>query len=235
MQPPLDHPTPGRAHRVYLTLTNHCNRACPWCCTHSSPAGRSWLDPGRVAAHIPAQGQFQLQLEGGEPTLHPRLSEFVAIARDHPRCERLVLCSNGVAIPHDSARLRGWLLGFGERFTLKLSINHHLLERDHRLIDLACTVRGVLEELGDGRLLVLNVRLRKGVADDDRAIRERIEAAGLAACANIFFLQRYGLAEGEEGWEPPYLAGHNFTLVNPDGRAFGTDLLARSAAMRGLD
>ena len=44
---PHDHPTPNRPHRIYATLTNHCNRACPWCSTCSSPRGGTFLDPQR--------------------------------------------------------------------------------------------------------------------------------------------------------------------------------------------
>ena len=69
MPVPLDHPTPDRPHRVYVALTNHCNRSCPWCSTCSSPRGGTWLSPADYAARFPAAGPFQVQLEGG--TLAP--------------------------------------------------------------------------------------------------------------------------------------------------------------------
>ena len=52
--------------------------------------------------------------------------------------------------------------------------------------------------------------------------------------ANVFYLQRYGLASNEAAWDAPHLAGENFRLVNPDGRVFGPDLIARSEYMGGL-
>jgi len=75
------------------------------------------------------------------------------------------------------------------------------------------------------------VRLRRGYAGDDRAVIEAVDAAGLRARANVFYLQRYGLASGEQDWEAPFLAGENFRMVNPDGRVYGTDLIARSQGM----
>src|SRR4051794_10217564 len=93
---PLDHPTPDRPHRVYVALTNHCNRACPWCSTCSSPRGGTWLSLEDYQAALPGEGLFQLQLEGGEPTVHPRFWDFVRIAREHPHCTSLILCTNGV-------------------------------------------------------------------------------------------------------------------------------------------
>lgn len=231
---PLDHPSPERPHRVYFALTNHCNRACPWCSTCSSPRGRTWLDVPAFVAALPARGMFQVQLEGGEPTTHPEFFEFVRIAREHPRCTHLVVCTNGVVLPRRPEKLRAWLLKLGAPLTIKLSVNHHLLDRDPGLISLATVLRDLMQELGEERLLVINVRLRRGVEHDDERARRAVEDAGLLPHANVFFLQRYGFASDEESWEQPALAGANFSLVNPDGEVFGPDLIARSEGMREL-
>jgi MoaA/NifB/PqqE/SkfB family radical SAM enzyme len=233
MRVPLDHPTPDRPHRVYFALTNHCNRACPWCSTCSSPAGGTWLSLADYVARFPAAGPFQVQLEGGEPTLHPQFWDFVRLAREQPRCTHLVLCTNGVVLPRRREKLRVWLERLGTPLTVKLSINHHLLDNDPGLIDLALAVRDLLAE-AEGRLLVLNVRLRRGYEDDDRRVREAVEAAGLLEHANVFFLQRYGFAADQADWDPPAPVWDRFTLVNPDGHAYGPDLIARSEGMRRL-
>lgn len=230
---PLDHPTPERPHRVYVALTNHCNRVCPWCSTCSSPRGSTWLTPADFLAALP-DGPFQVQLEGGEPTVHPEFWEFVRLARGHPRCTHLVLCTNGVVLPRSRERLRVWLERLGVPLTVKLSINHHLLDHDCGLIELAVLVRDLFTEMGGGRLLVINVRLRRGYEEDDRLVREAVEAAGLLPHANVFFLQRYGFASDEADWEPPAPVWDNFRLVNPDGRVYGPDLIARSEGMRRL-
>jgi MoaA/NifB/PqqE/SkfB family radical SAM enzyme len=234
MPVPLDHPTPDRPHRVYVALTNHCNRACPWCSTCSSPGGTSWLSVAELRASFPAEGPFQAQLEGGEPTIHPQFWEFVRLCREHPRCTRLVICTNGVVLPREPARLRAWVERLGTPLTVKLSVNHHLLERDPGLLALASNLRDACAGAGEERLLVINVRLRRGYEDDDRRVREAVELAGLRDHANVFFLQRYGFAAGESGWDPPAPVSDRFTLVNPDGQVFGPDLIARSEGMRSL-
>jgi MoaA/NifB/PqqE/SkfB family radical SAM enzyme len=228
---PHDHPYPGRLHRAYVALTNHCNRACPWCSTWSSPSGRTWITWAQLAASLPADGDFDVQLEGGEPTVHPEFWDFVARLRAEPRLRTLVLCTNGVALPRRRDKLHEWLARLGAPLAVKLSINHHLIEHDPELLALAAAVRETLCELGGAREVVFNVRLRRGYADDDRDVADAVAAAGLGERANVFFLQRYGMASGEEGWDAPYLAGHDFRLVNPDGTVFGTDLIARSDAM----
>ncbi len=234
MDKPLDHPTPSRAHRVYFAVTNHCNRACPWCSTCSSPQGSTWLSVEDYVSSFPAVGPFEVQLEGGEPTIHPHFNEFVRRARGHPRCVNLVVCTNGVVLPRAADKLRSWVVGLGTPLTIKLSVNHHLMERDARHLDLVVLLRDVMASLAGDRLLVINVRLRRGIAQDDQQVRAAIAAAGLAQHANIFFLQRYGFAAGEEDWDMPVPVMSNFTLVNPDGKRFGPDLVARSEGMRVL-
>jgi MoaA/NifB/PqqE/SkfB family radical SAM enzyme len=231
---PLDHPTPERPHRVYAALTNHCNRSCPWCSTCSSPRGTTFLTLGAFHEALPADAPFEVQLEGGEPTLHPRFSAFVHAARTHPSCTRLVVVTNGVRLPRREALLRVWAERLGVPLTLKLSVNHHLLARDEGLLDLAATLRNVFDALGGDRRLVLNVRLRKGVAEDEEDLVGRVRDAGLLPVSNVFFLQRYGFADGRAEWDAPFLVGTNFSMLNPDGRVFGPDLVARSDAMREL-
>lgn len=235
---PLDHPHDGRPHRVYFAVTNHCNRACPWCSTFSSPLGNTWITLPQVLAALPPNGPFEAQLEGGEPTLHPHLTGIAAALRATGRCGLLVLCTNGVVLPRTGDALAEWMERLGEPLLVKLSINHYLLQHDPGLPELARLLREVLatmdKQRGGERRVIFNVRRRKGVAADDAAVTAAVSAACLGTDANDFFLQRYGRAAIETEWELPWLAGHDFRLVNPDGRVWDTDLLQRSAAMEHL-
>jgi MoaA/NifB/PqqE/SkfB family radical SAM enzyme len=186
----------------------------------------------QFAATLPTEGSFQVQLEGGEPTIHPDFWDFVSIARSHPRCTHLVVCTNGVVLPRTVDALRDWTLRLGAPLTVKLSFNHHLLDHDRGLIGLATCLRDVFVNLGGERLFVINVRLRRGYEDDDRRVREVVEQAGLLPHANVFYLQRYGFADDESDWELPAPVSDRFTLFNPDGQSYGPDLIARSEAMR---
>lgn len=230
---PLDRPSEARPHRVYVATSNHCNRACPWCSTCSSPQGETSLAVADYLASFPREGLFEVQLEGGEPTIHPEFFELVTLARANPRCVRVVVVTNGVVVPRTSAAQRGWLVRLGAPLTIKLSINHHLLGRDRDLLELAANLRDQFAALGGERELVLNVRLRPDAPGSDARVLEAVEAAGLVELANVFHLQAYGLAS-ERDWDRPFVVGTNFTLVNPDGTSHGTDLIARSEAMRVL-
>jgi organic radical activating enzyme len=234
---PRDRPSETRPHRIYVATTNHCNRSCPWCSTCSSPSGSTWISVADYLASFPSTGNFEVQLEGGEPTVHPEFFELVRLARAQPRCVRLVVVTNGVVVPRSRADLRAWLLQLGAPLSIKLSINHHLLARDRELLTLAADMRDVMRELsghGDDRELVLNVRLRPDAPGQDEWVTDTVREAGLLELANVFHLQAYGFASTRAGWEAPFLVGSNFTLVTPDGRTHGPDLIARSEAMRVL-
>lgn len=227
-----DAPVAGRPHRVYVAVTNACNRACPWCSTYSSPARQTYITREAFAAALPSTGAFELQLEGGEPTLHPELFDLIALAEATGRCAGYVLCTNGVRIPRGADRLRCWLDRFPRPLTLKISVNHHLVERDANHVD---AVRRIAEEARSAAVeVVINIRRRPGAPDADRWVSAAVDEAGLSALANDFPLQRYGLARDDESMAPPYLAGTDFTLVNPDGQSHGVDLVARSEAMGAL-
>jgi hypothetical protein len=227
MMLPLDHPSLRSVPRLYAAITNHCNRACPWCSVYASPVRRTFLPPEALAEHFPPEGLFELQLEGGEPTTHPEFWQIVRLARAEARLTRLVLCTNGVLIPRSLPRLDEWLAALGRPLLLKLSVNHHLLAKDRGLLDLA----GRLAERCD---LVLNVRRRRGAPGDDAWVMEQVRAAGLAHLANDFFLQRYGLASGREEWDEPFSVRDGYIMVNPDGSRFAANLVARSEAMGAL-
>jgi MoaA/NifB/PqqE/SkfB family radical SAM enzyme len=231
---PHDRPTPDRPFRLYVALTNHCNRSCPWCSTCSSPKGSVFLSPAALRDAFPADVPFELQLEGGEPTVHPRFWEMVALARAAPNCTRVVVVTTGVARPRDDDALTGWLERLGAPGTIKLSVNHHLLEHDVGLLDLAVRLDRLIRSRGEGLELVMNVRLRRGTADDDAWVTERVRAAGLIERANVFHLQRYGYAAKRRDWDLPFIVGDHFELLNPDGSRHGVDLTARSEGMRGL-
>jgi hypothetical protein len=185
----------------------------------------------RFLAAVP-EGPVEIQFEGGEPTVHPQFDQFVDAARSLPGLQRLVLCTNGAILPRTPQSLRPWLERLGEPCTLKLSMNYYLWSMDPGLLDLGRMIRDIFRDLGGDRQLVLNVRLRPSAPEEEKLVTQLVQDSGLSQLANVFYLQRYGLASSELDWQPPHLVGFNFRLVNPDGQVVGTDLVARSEAMK---
>ncbi len=67
--------------RLWLYTNFHCNLACSYCCSASSPRADARLLPVSVALQAADQfaalGGRELVLTGGEPFLHPQLGELV--------------------------------------------------------------------------------------------------------------------------------------------------------------
>ena len=243
-----DYPYEGRPHRYYFAITNDCNRACPWCSTYSRPGKKTYLSLEMFKNLLPKKGIFEIQFEGGEPTLHPNLLSMVQYSNETGRCNRVVICTNGVLFPFSyknnqidikksKISLKSYFLKFGPFLSLKLSLNHHLFEYDKLLFEKARIIVDVFKNLisnGDFKI-ILNVRRRNNPKYTyDNLILEKLACFDLENYANIFFLQAYGKNKNNPLAEKPFLVGYNFTLFNPDGKSFGNDLISRSEAMKKL-
>lgn len=243
-----DYPYEGRPHRYYFAITTDCNRACPWCSTYSRPGKKTYLSREKFIDLLPKEGLFEIQFEGGEPTLHPDLLWMVQQSHRTRRCHRIVLCTNGVLIPFkykngqidfDKSKisLKDYFLKFGSPLTIKLSLNHHLFEHDALLFEKARIIVDIIEDLkaAGAFKIILNVRRRNNIKYNyDNQILEQLSNHELEPYANIFFLQAYGKNKDNTRAEKPFLVGYNFTLFNPDGKSFGNDLISRSEAMKEL-
>lgn len=84
-------------------VTDHCNLGCR-SCEHYSPICTPWFaDPDVLSADFARLAQLfesieQIFLLGGEPLLHPRVEEFVHIARKAFPDARLCLMTNGLLV-----------------------------------------------------------------------------------------------------------------------------------------
>lgn len=235
--------------RYYFALTTRCNRECPLCSCYSDPSKKTFLSIGAFQKTLPEEGEFEIQFEGGEPTLHPGLMKMVKIVRDTGRCLVIRLCTNGVLLPYAYSgsgeldrkgtvrSLTEYFLSFGAPFQLKMSINSHLVERDKKHLEKAESIRDAFEKLKKAGeySLVFNVRRNKKPLsqDDDAWLVEELERRGLAGISNVFFYQRYGRASAREELELPFIVPNpvDFFLINPDGSNHGTDLIGRAEAM----
>jgi MoaA/NifB/PqqE/SkfB family radical SAM enzyme len=92
--------------RSEQVLTNlRCNQHCLCCMSRCPQDEPSFVRPRAVARRIAnavGQGEMELVLTGGEPTLHPHLARFVALAKKLG-ARRLVLETNATRIGPDQA------------------------------------------------------------------------------------------------------------------------------------
>lgn len=91
-----------------INIADHCNLNCQ-CCNHFSPLARQkFLDGAVLEKNLLRMIELWgdrieiLNLLGGEPLLHPRLTELVGIARSCLPTTRINILSNGLMLPQMS-------------------------------------------------------------------------------------------------------------------------------------
>nr|MDO8110967.1 radical SAM protein [Candidatus Sigynarchaeota archaeon] len=240
----LDSPFEERVLRLYVAVTNKCNRACPFCSVYASTTGKTFIKLEQIVAHVPKRGPYQVQLEGGEPFLHPAIFTFTRHFSEDPRCTKIIISTNGSKFPFvvdergiDPEASWPGLLQFFSRLpknsVLKISLNHYLLENDPHLFSKAKLILDTAQEQAIN--VVFNLRKRNASQHEcDAYLETLVDKHGLRPFTNSFYLQRYGRNANDENAEAPYLVGTNWCAVNPDGKAWGIDLIGRSDAMRRL-
>jgi uncharacterized radical SAM superfamily Fe-S cluster-containing enzyme len=102
-----------------IDINEVCNLTCPVCFADSSPQ-RSYHRPldeidAMLNALVESEGEPDLlQISGGEPTIHPRILDVIALAKSKP-IRHVMLNTNGLRIarePDFAASLAGFKPGF---------------------------------------------------------------------------------------------------------------------------
>lgn len=154
--------------RVWLYSNFHCNLACGYCCSRSSPSADPRLMPvslaESVAAELAAGEGQEVFVTGGEPFLHPQIGPLVAaVGRWLP----VTLLTNAMIL--DRGARRSALEGMDrDRVTLQVSLDSAgalLHDRNRGLGSHARAVAGIEAALDLG----FTVRIAATVYDDDLA------------------------------------------------------------------
>ncbi len=155
-----------------IEVNSNCNLDCPICFADSGhqPDGFS-LTMDQVQAGIDvfvrAEGEPEvLMFSGGEPSIHPRILEFISLARDKG-IRHVVLNTNGIRLARD----RAFATALGERETAIYLQFDGFREETHRLIrgrDLRELKRRALDNCAEFGLSVsLVAAVERGLNDDE--------------------------------------------------------------------
>jgi organic radical activating enzyme len=124
----------------YFFITNHCNCQCPICFADASPKENphhiSMEEVEQTARKARKKGAKMIILMGGEPILHPHITEIIKTLRKHRL--KVILETNGLAIA-DQPQLAATLKKAGlSKICLQLdtlNLDTHKLIRGHTHID----------------------------------------------------------------------------------------------------
>jgi len=167
---------------------------------------------------------FELQLEGGEPFLHPDFYLFLEYARFTKRCTKIIISTNGILLKNNLQRITDFCNFANIPIVVKRSINYYLYNIDNNICKKSRDLYLATEFIPNFKIL-FNVRLRK----NDEWLVEMLRENKIYDQSNIFELQNYGRME-EKGYKKPFIVRNieNFYLYASDGRCFNDDLLKRS-------
>jgi hypothetical protein len=145
--------------RLQIHVTHACNLTCESCSHYSNHGHNGQIDPEDAerwfAAWSGRAAVRQFNLLGGEPTVHPRLAEFVPVVREHWPEARIKIITNGFFLDrHPTLPLA--LVGAGN-CEVALSVHHDSPEYRKRIepaLDLLQCWRsdyGISFRLGDSQ------------------------------------------------------------------------------------
>ena len=212
--------------RLYISLTNKCNTNCPFCCMNSGSNKNTFMRFEIFKKIIDkCPGEFELQLEGGEPILNKDIFLFIEYAISTNRCLKIIILSNGLELSKyikrfiDIANWNKILIEF------KISINYWLIKIDkdflYKMNLLLFSVK-YIQYIN----VIFNVRKRKEV---DENLDDLLKENGLYEHANIYYLQSYGRLKNSN-YDKPVIVQNidQWYIYASDGTCFGQDLIARS-------
>lgn len=227
--------------RLYINITNHCSVNCPFCCMYSGKEKKTFMSFDIFKSIIDScKGEFELQLEGGEPTLHPQMYLFIEYAISTTRCSKIIILSNGFnpdATPYtidtvnrfndNIKRLISIVNAYSIDIEVKISINYHLL----RVIPNAFSDYNKLifaTQYIPGFDIIFNVRARDEKEKEEFEVN--LKKYGLFDRSNIYFFQSYGKLSASAKYDKPVIVQNinNWRLYACDGEGFEQDLIARS-------
>lgn len=217
--------------RLYINITNRCNVSCPFCCQYSSPQRNCYMSFETLQSIVDRHEKFEVQFEGGEPTIHPDFIKMVNYCMNHKECGRVVIQSNGI----ERAILERCLIekDYWTKLVFKISFNDYLYKlgiptnadaniKNNHLFNLLLLKQNI--QFVPNTKLIINARVSENDCND---VTQLLTDNGLIDDAVIYAIQKYG--RSTEGIVPFIKQNiKDWKVFTSDGKCFEQDLIARS-------
>ena len=215
--------------KLYINVTSRCNTDCPFCCMYSGTLKETTMSFNTFRDIVnKIEGDFILQLEGGEPLIHPQIFLFIAYAV-LGGCKKIIIDTNGLNLIGKIDDLISLKLISKIPFEIKVSVNYWLLFVNEKHIEDIKDCVNRIENINDFNIFI---NTRKRFNDD--WVDEKIKEFGLEKISRSFYLQAYGKLKGSNYGELKIKDNHEWEIFSADGTSFGKDLIARSEYERTL-
>lgn len=116
-----------RGNKLYINITNHCDVCCPFCCMKSDGKKQSFMHFDTIHKIMKdMDGQYIVQLEGGEPTTHPQFYLLMEYISTLEKVEEIVIDTNALTLDRHIDKIAEIAVRNKKRITVKLSYNTYL-------------------------------------------------------------------------------------------------------------
>ena len=131
--------------RIDISVVEHCNLWCKHCWTFSPLADEIFMDVGefdkdfKLLSKLTNGSMSDILLMGGEPLLHPKLTEIMDISRKYFRDTEILLLTNGILLEKqdkffwESCRKNG----------IKVKITHYPIKINYDKINITAAQHNV--------------------------------------------------------------------------------------------
>ena len=218
--------------RLYINITSKCNYTCPFCCMSSSPFREDEMSFDKFKEIVDSYDdkEIEIQLEGGEPTIHTAFWLFVEYSFYKKNVSRIIIDTNG----HNLSKIIDHLVEISERYKKKLLIkasdNHYIRDkRGNKIVDEYISLISALEFVEYTDLLI-NLRGYTQEEIDKLKNDYKKQTKDFTSYVNAFTFNRYGKAKNDKRL-PEIIINRTvdkFHCYDSKGNYYGEDLYKRA-------
>lgn len=216
--------------KIYVNITNKCQYDCPFCCMYSSPLNNNFMTFDTFKNIVDdANKPTIVQLEGGEPLLHPHIILFIEYCASVENIDSIVIDTNGILLMKMIDKIIEIASRTHKNITIKPSINFYILEKRPNCIEEYQSLASACEFL-EYVNIEFNVRWFNDIdkTNIDEHIKHLLDKPYFSF--NMFQFNRYGRSKLENSLLEIQITNtySNWRIFSTDGTCFNTDLIARS-------
>lgn len=218
-------------NRLYINLTNKCNRKCPFCFMWSGPRNNIFIEELVFKSIINTAQSAEIRLGGGEPTLHPKFLDFVEFCLQSAEVTKVIIDTNGVILDNYIQSLFNLSQKYYKPIVVSISINYSLIEQNNHHLD---NIKKWIEVYSNrpNWEIRLGVHIRLPEALESEWLSLLAEPPFNTIDAPIHTIQYTARAKqnkisGAIAYKKPNYTNFNSTYYACDGTCFGSDVKAR--------
>lgn len=211
-------------NKYYINITNKCDYACPFCCMYSSPANKVFMSFETLIGVVDTlKAPTVVQLEGGEPLLHPNIVLFLEYLSTRELVSEIVIDTNGLHLEELIDKIVDIAGRNRKPITIKPSYNSYLKKVDEKLLKRLRLLISACEFL---EYVKFDVNIRAYTKEELEVLETEIGAYP----HNVHLFNRYGRASDRDDLVEPFITEtfKEWQLISSDGKFFNNDLIKRS-------